>query len=70
VLLQIKDELRGLRERLDDHCSNHPLEHHDHLIDRAEHESLHGPKERRTGEQRKGERRTSTETYDGEERRA
>lgn len=59
-----------------EHGSNHPLEHHDHLMDPEEHAAHHAahdkPKENRRGERRSGggERRKSTEEYDGEDRRA
>jgi hypothetical protein len=66
--------LDAIDAKLKAHCEDHPLEHHDHLMDPEEHVAHHTQsdksREKRSGEQRKGERRTSTEPYTGEERRA
>lgn len=52
----------------------HPAGYHEHLLDPEEHAAHHAsmdkPKDNRKGERRGEERRTSTDKYEGEERRA
>jgi hypothetical protein len=63
--------IETLTQRLEDHLINHPLEHHDHLMDLDDHIAHHKElDEKRKGERRAGERRTSKENYEGEERRS
>lgn len=66
----VLNKLEQLENQIKAHVTDHPLEHHDHLLDLEEHEALHKPKERRAGEQRKSERRTDSNPYVGEERRS
>jgi hypothetical protein len=73
VSLEVDHEHRldALERRLDEHCANHPLEHHDHLLDLEDHIHHHEELgESRRGERRSAERRTKTEKYEGEERRS
>jgi hypothetical protein len=71
--VELLHRIEALTDRLEAHLTDHPLEHHDHLLDSEEHAAHHAvmdkPKERRAGEQRKGERRLGGD-FVGEDRRA
>ena len=71
--VELLHRLESLENLLKLHINDHPLEHHDHLMDHdehlAHHQEIDKPKENREKERRSGERRTSTDKYEGEERR-
>jgi hypothetical protein len=71
--VELLHRVESLERIFSEHTLNHPLEAHDHLLDHEEHLAHHHemePKENRKSERRGGERRTSTEKYEGEERRS
>jgi len=73
IEVDLLHRVEDLERRLTAHCDQHPLDHHDHLVDEEEVRAIVAdllPGDKRKEERRKGERRTSTETYEGEERRS
>jgi hypothetical protein len=73
-ILELQHKVKAIEELLASHISDHPLDHHDHLMDEEEHAAHHArmdkPKEQRQGERRGPDRRTGSEAYSGEERRS